>query len=91
MESAFDNGAGLTVLVTENFTGDVLTTDWVEIEGVEVPTGPATGFGGLSPAGTENISCLDNIRFAFRYQGSDPTGVTTRYHIDNLRIVGEAN
>lgn len=91
IEAAFDNGAGLSVLITENYTGDVLTTEWQELEGIEVPQGPSSGFGGFSPAGVENISCLENIRFAFRYQGSDPDGVTTRYHIDNLRIVGQNN
>lgn len=89
IEAAFDNGAGLSVLVTENYSGDVLTTEWQELANIEVPQGPSSGFGGFSPAGVENISCLENIRFAFRYQGSDPNGVTTRYHIDNLRIVGQ--
>ena len=91
LEAAFDNGSSLSILVTENFTGDVETTDWITIEGIEVPQGPSSGFGGLSAAGVENISCLENTRFAFRYQGSDPDGVTTRYHVDNLRISGQAN
>jgi hypothetical protein len=91
LEAAFDNGSGLSVLVTENYTGDVLTTEWQELEGIEIPQGPSSGFGGLGAAGLENISCLENIRFAFRYQGSDPNGVTTRYHVDNVRITGEAN
>lgn len=91
IESAFDNGFGLSVLITENFTGDVLSTEWQELEAIEVPQGPSSGFGGFSAAGIENISCLENIRLAFRYQGSDPDGVTTRYHIDNVVISGEAN
>lgn len=91
LEAAFDNGSGLSILVTENFTGDVSTTEWTELEGIEIPQGPSSGFGGLSAAGAENISCLENIRFAFRYQGSDPDGVTTRYHVDNVVISGEAN
>jgi hypothetical protein len=91
LEAAFDNGPGLSILVTENFTGDVETTDWIELESIEIPQGPSSGFGGFSAAGVENISCLENIRFAFRYQGSDPDGVTTRYHIDNLTISGQSN
>jgi hypothetical protein len=90
LEAAFDNGSGLSVLVTDNFTGDVTSTEWQELEGIEVPTGPNSGFGGLQPGGQENISCLESVRFAFRYQGADP-GVTTRYHIDNVRIVGQNN
>lgn len=90
IEAAFDNGSGLSVLITDNFSGDVTTTDWQELEGVEVPTGPNSGFGGFQPGGQENISCLDSVRFAFRYQGADP-GLTTRYHIDNVRIVGQSN
>lgn len=88
IEAAFDNGPGLSILITDNFSGDVTTTEWQELEGIEIPQGPSSGFGGFSPAGVENISCLENIRFAFRYQGSDPDGVTTRYHLDNIRIEG---
>ena len=88
IEAAFDNGKGLSILVTDNYSGDVTTTEWQEMENIEVPVGPSSGFGALQPAGAENISCLETVRIAFRYQGADP-GVTTRYHIDNVRIVGQ--
>ncbi|MGM0635787.1 MAG: DUF5689 domain-containing protein [Bacteroidota bacterium] len=89
IEASYDNGNGLSVLVTENYTGDVETTEWEELAGITVPNGPGNSFGGFEDAGASNISCLDNVRFAFRYQGSDPDGVTTRYHLDNIRIEGE--
>ena len=88
IEAAFDNGNGLSVLITDDFSGDVTTTEWFAMENIEVPSGPSSGFGSLQAAGAENISCLETVRIAFRYQGADP-GVTTRYHIDNVRIVGQ--
>lgn len=90
IEAAHDNGKILTVLITENFTGDVTTTDWQEL-GVEVPTGPSSGFGGLQSVPSVNVSCFEgNVRIAFRYLGS-ANGPSTRYHIDNVRITGIQN
>lgn len=90
IEAAFDNGKILTVLITNNYTGDVTTTDW-ELLDVNVPTGPSSGFGGFQPIDPVNLSCFEgNIRIAFRYQGSDPSA-TTRYHLDNIRITGVEN
>jgi len=90
IEAAFDNGKILTVFITNNYTGDVTTTDWQLLD-VEVPTGPSSGFGGFQAVGPVNLSCFEgNVRIAFRYQGSDPSA-TTRYHLDNIRITGVQN
>lgn len=90
IEAAFDNGKILSVLITEDFTGDVLTTDWQLLD-VNIPTGPSSGFGGFSSITPVNLSCFEgNVRIAFRYQGSDPSA-TTRYHLDNIRITGNQN
>lgn len=90
IEAAFDNGKILTVYITENYTGDVTTTDWQLLD-VDVPTGPSSGFGGFNAITPVNLSCFEgNVRIAFRYLGSDPSS-TTRYHLDNIRITGIDN
>jgi hypothetical protein len=90
IEAAFDNGKILTVLITEDFTGDVTTTDWQLLD-VNIPTGPSSGFGGFQSITPVNLSCFEgNVRIAFRYQGSDPSA-TTRYHLDNIKVTGVQN
>ncbi|MBW1297977.1 DUF5689 domain-containing protein [Aquimarina litoralis] len=87
IQSNFDNGNILTAFITDNFTGDVTTTEWSRLDAT-IPTGPSGGFGDFESVGPVNISCVDgNVRIAFRYAGSDP-GPTTRYHIDNIEISG---
>ncbi len=86
LEVAYANGEILSVLITDDYTGDPTTTDW-EFLDVEIPNAPSSGFGGFDTY-EANISCLDgDVRVAFFYQGSDPSA-TTRYHIDNFEING---
>ena len=83
----FDNGNILSVFITNNFTGDITTTEWAQLDAV-IPRGPSGGFGSFTSVGPINISCIDgNVRIGFRYRGADP-GATTRYHIDNVEISG---
>lgn len=87
LEVAFANGVILSVLITDDYTGDVTTTEWTTLD-VGIPNTPVSGFGGFNNVGNFNISCLEgNIRVAFRYEGSDPSA-TTRYHIDNVVVTG---
>ncbi|MCF6350151.1 MAG: DUF5689 domain-containing protein [Flavobacteriaceae bacterium] len=87
IQANFDNGTILSVFIATNFTGDVTTADWVQLD-VNIPNGPASGFGPFTSVGPTNISCLDgDINIAFFYEGSDPSA-TTRYHIDNIEITG---
>lgn len=87
LEVAFANGVILSVYVTENFTGDVTTTEWTQVD-VNVPNIPSSGFGGFNNVGDINVSCLNgDMHVAFKYTGSDPSA-TTRYHIDNLEVTG---
>jgi len=87
LEVAYANGIILSVLITENYTGDVTTTEWIEVD-VSVPNVPEVGFGGFNYVGDINISCLNgNVRVAFKYLGSDPSA-TTRYHVDNMTVIG---
>jgi hypothetical protein len=87
VEAAFSNGIILSVLVSSDFTGDVTTATWTELE-ADIQQGPSSGFGGFESKGPINVSCLDGeVNFAFKYSGSDPSA-TTRYHIDNVVVTG---
>ncbi len=87
IQANFDNGNILTAFITDNFTGDVTTTEWSQLD-ASIPTGPSGTFGSFEGVGPINISCVEgNVRIAFRYAGADP-GPTTRYHIDNIEISG---
>lgn len=87
ISSNFETGTALTVLITENFTGDITTTDWTNLN-IAVPVGDDDGFGSFE-AFTANISCLSgDVHVAFQYLGSDD-GIETRYHVDDIKITGQ--
>ena len=87
IQTNFDNGTILSVVFSTDFTGDVTTATWQELD-VDIPSGPADGFGNFQTVRPVNISCLEgNVNIAFLYEGSDPNA-TTRYHIDNIEITG---
>ena len=87
VQSNFDNGTILTVLVSSDFTGDPTTATWQLLDAT-IPVGPSGGFGSFAGVGPINVSCIDgNVNFAFFYEGSDPSA-TTRYHVDNIEITG---
>ncbi len=87
LEVAHANGVILSVLITDDYTGDVTTTEWTQLD-LPIANTPSNAFGGFNNIDNINISCLDgNIRVAFRYQGSD-SGPNTRYHIDNVTVRG---
>ena len=88
IQANFDNGTILEIYITDDYTGDVTSTEW-ELLDLSIPTGPGGGFGSFLPVGPVNISCAgDNVRIGFKYEGEDP-GPTTRYHIDNITIEGQ--
>jgi len=87
IQSSYDNGTILSVLISTDFTGDVTTATW-EILDINIPVGPSGGFGDFESVGPVNISCVDgDIHIAFLYEGSDPSA-TTRYHVDNIQLTG---
>ncbi|WP_290698565.1 DUF5689 domain-containing protein [Lacinutrix sp.] len=85
VSSNFETGKVLTALITENYTGDPLTTEWIELE-ANIPIGDG-GFGDFV-ASNINISCLNgDVHVAFKYLGA-AGGAETRYHIDDIKITG---
>lgn len=81
----FETGQILTVFITENYTGDPTTTEWILLD-ANVPIGDG-GFGDFV-ARTINISCLNgDVHVAFKYLGA-AGGAETRYHIDDIKVTG---
>lgn len=90
IQSNFDQGGLLEVFISNNFTGDVTTTTWSQLD-ASIPAGPSNSFASsFSNVPAINISCVDgtDVRIAFKYTASDPQGTTTRYHIDNISVTG---
>ena len=85
--SSYDNATILEVLITNDYSGNPLTTDWLLLD-AKIPVGPSNQYG-IKYLKTElDISCMEGkINFAFRYLGAAPDKTTT-YDIDNIRITG---
>lgn len=87
IKSSYDNGVLLTVLVSTNFTGNPLTTEWQLLD-AKIPIGPSSQFGKSFKNSKVDISCLQGtVHIAFKYLGAAPDKTTT-YDIDNIRITG---
>ena len=85
--ASYDNATILEVLITNEYSGNPLTTDWLLLD-AKIPVGPSNQYGKKYLKSELDISCLDGrINFAFRYLGSAPDKTTT-YDIDNIRITG---
>ena len=81
----FETGQILSAFITESFTGDPTTTEWILLD-ADIPIGGG-GFGSFV-ARTINISCLNgDVHVAFKYLGA-AGGAETRYHIDDIKVTG---
>ncbi len=88
LQPGYDNGNILEVFISNDFTEDPTTTIWRKLDAI-IPRGPLNAFGDFITAGPMAIGCVEGkIRIGFRYMGGDPRA-TTRYHVDNIRIVGK--
>jgi hypothetical protein len=58
VQASYDNGTILTVFVSEDFTGDVTTATWTQID-ANIPSGPSGTFGSFETVGPLNVSCVD--------------------------------
>lgn len=101
---AFDVTAGyynapcLSIKVSENFDGkkdNIKTAKWEDIsKDFDLPTGPSSGYGKLSPAGKGDLNTYKGkqIYIAFVYNGDDTSEdkkekSTTTFQIDNIEII----
>jgi len=87
--TGYDNGKVLTVFVSSNFTDNIKTATWVQIDAL-LSEGPGSGYGTrFTKSGAVNIGCLTgDFHVAFKYVGADG-GITTTFQIDNVKITGE--
>ncbi|WP_455170025.1 DUF5689 domain-containing protein [Aegicerativicinus sediminis] len=90
IQSSYDNGKIMSVLISNDFDGTVENSTWNTLADAIIPSGPANSFGEFIDVGPINLSCFNSnqLFIAIRYQGSDPSG-TTRYHIDNIEVRGK--
>ena len=87
IRASYDNGVLLSVLISEDFTGNPLTTEWKLLDAT-IPIGPSSQFGIGFKNSLIDISCLSGtVNVAFKYLGAAPDKTTT-YDIDNIRIIG---
>ncbi|CAM4217082.1 DUF5689 domain-containing protein [Gillisia hiemivivida] len=87
IKASYDNGIFLSVLITNSFTGNPLTTEWQLLDAT-IPIGPTSQFGTNFKNSKIDISCLEGtINMAFKYLGAAPDKTTT-YDIDNIRVTG---
>ncbi|WP_372918986.1 DUF5689 domain-containing protein [Salegentibacter sp.] len=85
--ASYDNATILEVLISNDYSGNPSTTDWMLLD-AKIPVGPSNQYGNGYIKTELDISCLDGvINLAFRYLGSAPDKTTT-YDIDNIRITG---
>jgi len=83
-KTGYNNGAALTVYVSDDYTGDINTATW-QLVNAQIADGPSSGYGNFVE-GVADISCLNgNVVVAFRYQGGDG-GVTTTFQIDDVVV-----
>ncbi len=85
ISASFETGQILEVFITENYTGDPTTTEWVLLD-ADIPIGDG-GFGDFVSRAI-NISCLSgDVHVAFKYLGA-AGGAETRYHVDDIKVTG---
>ncbi|WP_081210752.1 DUF5689 domain-containing protein [Salegentibacter sediminis] len=85
--ASYDNATILEVLITNEYSGNPLTTEWLLLD-AKIPVGPSNQYGKKYLKSELDISCLDGvINLAFRYLGAGPDKTTT-YDIDNIRVTG---
>ncbi len=82
IRTRFNTGKALDVWITEDFSGNPLTTKWKHLP-VVVPI-LSSNFKIIQ----QDISCFKNkVRLAFQYKGYDPI-ITSTYEVDDVQILG---
>jgi hypothetical protein len=83
----------LSVLVSENYTGDIGAAVWVDItDDFTIPQTPTDGYSSWTTSGTSSLSNYSGtIAIAFRYDGDDTGGETTTIQLDNILVEDETS
>lgn len=86
------NADCLTILASENYTGDVAAAQWTDLTGYFLlPQGPTGSFAdNFSAAGLASLYKFagKSIHVAFKYtgNGADPEKKSTTYQVDNVKV-----
>jgi hypothetical protein len=86
-KDGFNNGEGLKVYISTDFSGDPTTATWTQLNAA-IATGTSSGYADeFTPSGNIDISSYagETVYFGFEYVGGDG-GITTTYQIDNLEV-----
>ena len=87
LRASYDNATILRVYITDDYTGNPLTTNWQLLE-ANIPLGPSNQNAVIFTRSHIDISCLEGIiNIAFCYLGA-ASEKTTTYDIDNVRVTG---
>jgi len=86
-KDGFNNGNGLKVYVSTNFSSDPSSASWTELSAT-IASGTVSGYApNFTPSGTIDLSAYtgQTIHVGFEYSGAD-NGITTTYQIDDVHI-----
>ncbi len=87
LRASFDNGTVLRVFITNEYTGNPLTTNWSLLD-AKIPVGPTNQNAVSFTRSHLDISCMEGVvHVAFQYLGAAFDKSTT-YDIDNVRVTG---
>lgn len=84
----FYNGEALTVKIATDFTGDVTTAEWTDLNTI-ISTGNTGGYGAVfTPSGDIDLSAYAGqiVYIAYKYLGAS-NGTKTTYQIDNISVM----
>lgn len=90
LKVGYYNAECLQILISKDFSGDVLAASWEDVTSHFVlPKEPTSGYAdNFSLAGTLNLSAYSGkVHIAFKYVGSGTDGKTTTYQIDNVKVI----
>ena len=87
-KDAYNNGGGLEVLISSNFSGNLASANWTKLDAT-LASGSSTGYASaFTDSGDINLSSYSGkVRIAFKYSGGDPS-LTTTYQVDEIKILG---
>ena len=87
-KDAYNNGDGLEILISSNFSGNVASASWTKLD-ADLAAGTSSGYASsFTDSGPLDLSSYSGkVRIAFKYSGGDPS-LTTTYQVDEIKILG---
>lgn len=87
-KDGYNNGEGLEVLISTNYSGNVASATWTTLD-ADLASGTSSGYASaFTESGPIDLSSYSGkIRIAFKYTGGDPS-LTTTFQVDEVKILG---